>query len=234
MNHKKIVRRITLIVIVVLLMIILIIVRPFSRKSIPNNESDMFTEEGPFIEYLLDSTYKAVIDTVINIYKVETGERISTLPLLSGPIRSIAMSPAGDKFLILDEYNLYMYDLEKDNLANQDTSALVSEEITGIDCFDQDYIEFSSNGKYLMIIDYSNQTVDIYEWPGLKHLDTGVIGYYKNFWWKNKSERLYFYYVLYGYKKYIYQIEFPADLNAKIPVFSEPVCIDSLDIDLNE
>lgn len=91
---------------------------------------------------------------------------------------------------------------------------------------DEDYIEFSADGKFLMVINYGDVEVMIYQWPGLKRLATGYMGFHRNnFWWENKEGKLVFFYYE---DKYTYRTEFPSDPKDDSLSFSEPVCIDSV------
>jgi len=202
--------------------------RPHKKPAVDESSQLLFDDKEPW--FLLDSTMMVKVDTIIEIYKVKTGEKISSLPNYSRSIRSMAMPPSGSHLLVLDDYDLYVYDIKADELSNTDTTKVWSDDDNGPECYGQDLIEFSSNGKYLMVIDFRNQTVSIYQWPGLKYLDTGEIGHHKNFWWENKAGKLYFFYLMNGYKEYTYQMVFPDDSLADTIRFSDPVCIDSVEI----
>lgn len=198
--------------------------RPKSRSlSISENSND---DLNSGIDYLLDSTYKVVTDTLINIFKVETGDKVITLPLPNELINSIAMHPSGNYLVLLWEYSLEVYNLRSVRMADSDTTKSCFEELPGLDIVDMDYTEFSADGKYLMVINYGDVEVKIYQWPGLKYLATAYMGFRRNsFSWENDSGKLVF---SYFENNYIYRTEFPSDLNSDTLFFSEPVMIDSI------
>jgi WD40 repeat protein len=183
------------------------------------------------VDFLLDSTYEIVIDTTIDIYKVKTNEKISSLDMFYDPIRSIVMHPSGSHLVILGEYSFRVYDLKKDNRLNKDIETDFNYDYPEVDITDMDYIEFSADGKYLIVVDWADVEVTIYKWPGLKLLITENIGNYRNtFWWENRNGKLFFFYEYRGDKKYIYQMVFPADLQADTLRFSKTVCINSMEL----
>lgn len=202
--------------------------RHFYTNDYYEEAETYFEDTIPRIEYLQDSTYKIVTDTIITIYKVKTCEKISTLPMFNEPIRSMAIHPSGRYLAVLGEYYLEVYDLIRDNLANTSTTMDLSDNNPGLDVVDMDYIEFSADGKYIMVIEYGDVVVKVYQWPGLKYLDTGYMGFRRNsFWWENHGGKLVFFY---NENKYTYRTEFPSDSTEEFPSFSEPVCIDSVRI----
>jgi hypothetical protein len=210
--------------------------RHFYSEDNNEDEETSFEDTIPTIEYLQDSTYKVVTDTIISVYNVKTGEKISSLSKPYEPVKFMAMHPSGSHLLILDEYSVNVYDLIKDNLANQDTTTDYEEDTTTVwlddlssaDVTDVDEIAFSTDGKYLFTIDYSETEVDLYKWPELSYITTEYMGIMRNsFWWENKHGKLVFFY---HESKYTYRTEFPADSNADSLFFSEPVCIDSVRI----
>ena len=194
-------------------------------KEIPEIEADSTVEEAEnWYEYSGDSTYLMDLrDSTICIYKL-----ISTLPYDGEGLNSMAIHPSGSHLLLLNDQRVMIYNVKRDNLAYTGPPSDRYEspwlEIEGAN-----YLEFSRDGRFLMVIDYTWDQVDMYKWPGLDHLDTGNIGYWHNCTWKNHDGKFVFEYYYEGYKKYIYQFVFPA--GPRNLVFSEHVCIDSLPID---
>lgn len=216
--------------IVLLAVMALILIKLKIKPQVYETEEIFPEDTGPRVEYFVDSTYKVeVLDTLICIYRVKTGARISTLPR-PDEIRSMALHPSGSHLLILQKWEILVYDLKRDDLANTDTTGDWSENDLWLDLIDEDYIEFSADGKYLMVIDYGNDDIRMYQWPGLEYLDSGCMGYWHNCTWENKAGKFVFQYYFEGYKKYIYRFEFPADPLADTLLFSKEVCIDSLPI----
>jgi len=109
-----------------------------------------------------DSTYKAVIDTVIAVYKIHSGEKISSLPLPAWTIKSLDIHPSGSHLVVMGDDSLHVYDLIKDNLANTGTTSLLDGDSTTVRPYDdawvdvegQDEIHFSSDGNNMMTIYY--------------------------------------------------------------------------------
>jgi WD40 repeat protein len=183
----------------------------------------------PWVDYFLDSAYKVVADSQITVYKTKTGEKISAFYKSYEPIRSMAMHPSGSHLLVLSEYTLDVYDLKKDDITEHDTSATWSSDNTEIDVGGNDAIEFSADGKYLMVIDYKEAGVTIMEWPGLQQLAYHEMGGYRSsIRWENKAGKLVFFYEVYRGSKACYRTQFPADPLADSLSFSTPVVIDSL------
>jgi hypothetical protein len=208
------------------LVVIILCKSPYNQEYIYEDKINQAEDEEPLIEYFLDSTYKVVADTLINIYITKTGEKISTLSMFYEPIHSMAMHPSGQYLAVLGESFLEVYDLKKDNLANTYTTMPSSDDDTWLDVMEEDYIEFSADGKYLMVIDYSDAEVMIYKWPGLKYLDSGYMGFLRNnFWWENIAGKLVFHF---RESIYTYRTEFPSDPLSGSLTFSEPVLIDSV------
>lgn len=198
-------------------------------KDYPDDDIISQEYQDSWTDYLLDSTYKIVADSQITIYKVKTGEKISTLPMPSGQIRSMAMHPSGSHLAVLGEYTLQIYDLIKDDILNEDTAKMWSSDATEMDVYDKGAIEFSDDGRYLMLIDYKETSVTIIQWPELKELTMEYLGGYRNsFRWENKAGKLVFYYEAYRGSKTYYRTEFPADPKTDSLCFSKPVLIDSL------
>ncbi len=180
------------------------------------------------VDFLLDSIYKIVIDTTIDIYEVKTNEKISSLSMFYDPIRSMAMHPSGNCLVVLGEYSFRIYDLQNDNRINKNSGAFFNYDYSEVNITDMNYIEFSTDGKYLMVINWADVEVAIYNWPDLKLLTTENIGYYRNsFWWENRSGKLFFFFEYRGDKKFTYQMVFPTDSQDEAHRFSKPVCIDS-------
>ena len=96
--------------------------RHYYSEDYDDDDETFYEDTIPQVEYLQDSTYKVVTDTIITIYKVKTGAKISTLSKPYEPITCMAMHPSGSHLLILDQYSVNVYDLIKDNLANQETT----------------------------------------------------------------------------------------------------------------
>jgi hypothetical protein len=214
------------IIFLLLLTIIILYESKHRRKNEFKDELILPDDNESLVDYFLDSTYKVVADTLIKIYKVKTGENISTLSMFYEPIHSMAMHPSGNFLAVLGEYYLDVYDLKRDNLSNTDTALFIPDDKTTLDVMDMDYLEFSADGKYLMVFDYGNVEVEIYKWPGLKYLDTGYLGFRRNnFRWESSAGKLVFYYYE---DRYIYRTEFPSDKLSGSLTFSEPVLIDSV------
>ena len=221
-----------LVISVIVLIIILIAVLLKSDRNQQDHPDDgriSLEQHDPWIDYLLDSTYKIVADSQITIYKVKTGEKISSLSMPWEPIRSMAIYPSASHLAVLGEYTLQFYDLKKDDVSNEDTTATWSSDAPELDVYDKDAIEFSDDGKFLLVIDYQEADVTIFNWPELKELTTENMGGYRNsFYWENKNGQLIFYYEVYRGGKAYYRTRFPADLKADSLYFSKPDLIDSL------
>ncbi|MCX6278017.1 MAG: hypothetical protein NT004_07955 [Bacteroidetes bacterium] len=207
-----------------------VLIKPFHKdKDYPDEALISAEYKDPWIDYLLDSTYKIVADSQITIYKVKTGEKISSLSMPWEPIRSMAMHPSASHLAVLGEYTLQFYDLKKDDVSNEDTTATWSSDAPELDVYDKDAIEFSDDGKFLLVIDYQEADVTIFIWPELKELTTENMGGYRNsFYWENKNGQLIFYYEVYRGGKAYYRTRFPADPKADSLYFSKPDLIDSL------
>jgi hypothetical protein len=201
----------------------------FKHHHKPKNYSDsafLAEESGPRIDYFLDSTLKVVVDTLIDVYQVKTGKKISSMTINNQSILSMAMHPSGSHLLVLDEYALHVYDLKKDNITNIDTTKTWSDNFFGMDITDMDYIEFTEDGKYLMVIDYKEAEVMILQWPGLKELTSAYMGGHRNsFWWDNEHGKLVFYY---KENEICYRTVFPSGSNVYRLHFSKPTVIKAL------
>ncbi len=213
-----------------------VLIKSFHKeKDYPDDPIVSQEFRDPWIDYLLDSTYKIVADSQMTIYKVKTGEKISTLPMPWGEIRSMTMHPSGSHLLVLGEYTLQIYDLKKDDISNEDTTTTWSSDASEMDVYDMGAIDFSDDGKYLLLIDYKETHVTIIQWPELKELATEYLGGYRSsFRWENKKGRLIFYYEVYRGSKAYYRTTFPADPKADSLCFSKPVLIDSLPQDFSK
>lgn len=172
--------------------------------------------------YFKDSTYKVVVDSFITIYEVKTGKKLNSFGKPNG-YRSMEMHPSGSHLAILDEYELFLLKV------NENDTVTLPNDYPFIDEYDKDKVEFSADGKYMLLTDYAEVQICIYSWPELKFLDSGKCGFYRNnFWWKEKAGKLIFTYEEMGLKKYTYRMVFPVSRH-KLQ-FSEPVCIDSCEI----
>lgn len=182
-----------------------------------------FSEDNErWVTYFNDSTYKVVVDSFITIYEVKTGKKLNSFGKPYGYC-SMEMHPLGTHLAVLDENELILHKVnENDTITTPDDYVTVNE-------YDKDCVEFSADGKYLLLTDYAEVQISIYSWPDLKHLDTGKCGYYRNnFRWEEKGGKLVFTYEVMGLKKYTYCMIFPVSPH-KLK-FSEPVCIDSCEI----
>ncbi|MFZ4455988.1 MAG: hypothetical protein ACOYOT_07180 [Bacteroidales bacterium] len=214
---------------IILLAIIAVFWYNSHSKEKINEDTINFPEENERWEsYFKDSTYKVVVDSMITIYEVKTGKKLNSFGKPIG-YRSMEMHPSGSHLAVLDEYQLYLHKV------NENDTLTPPEDYTPIDEYDKDCVEFSSDGKYLLLTDYAEVQICIYSWPELKFLDSGKCGFYRNnFWWKEKAGSLIFYYedIIHfkesKAKKFTYRMFFPVKPH-KLR-FSEPVCIDSCEI----
>jgi len=237
------------ILLVVITLVILFI--SYDSPKIYDNDISLAAVDEPWIEYLCDSTFKVDIDTVIHVYNTETGEKISTIDRPYSQINSLAMHPSGSHLLILGEYFLTICDLKKDDISNfhedttftaDDTTWILDDTASKdevstwasdeneISAIDMNYIEFI-DANFFMLINFADAEVQIYRWPGLQHITTEFMGFYRfSFDWETKGGKLVFYYEQYRGSKAYYRTEFPIDSKGDSLFFTEPVLLDSLPV----
>ncbi|MEI7676736.1 MAG: hypothetical protein WCJ03_08155 [Bacteroidales bacterium] len=194
-----------------------------NKKSAHQKDKSIYSENIDCWEaYFNDSTYKVVVDSFITIYDVKTGSKLNSFDK-PYEYRSMGMHSSGSHLAVLDEFGLVLH---KINISGTTT---LPEDYKTIDECNKDCIEFSADGKYLLLTDYSDVEVNVYSWPQLKLLDIGKCGDYRNnFGWEEKSGKLVFTYEVIGVKKYTYRMHFP--VSPRRLKFSEPECIDSCEI----
>ena len=175
-------------------------------------------KEDPWVDYFLDSTYKVVVDTTIDVFKVKTGKKINSFSKGFGTIRSMAMHPSGKFLVVLDEYSLNAY-----NIYNKEEDLWTDEIYSDYDC-----VEFCDDGKYLILIEYSETEVVVLRWPDLYFLDSYIMGYRTSFNLKYEKGKIVLLFESYKGSNANYRTVFPADLHADTLRFSVPVLIDSL------
>jgi len=186
-----------------------------------NDSTRLYTErEERWIDYFLDSTYRVLVDSQITVFKTTTGKKINSYTVGSFPLKSIIMHPSGKYLAVFDREDISVYDLTK---KGKEPFKEIS--------IDDDFqgVEFSKNGKYLMVFNYRDPEVDIYSFPGLKFLANQYLGFYRNsFWCEEHAGKLVFYYKEVREFKSYYRTEFPANPHARVLRFSKPVLIDSI------
>jgi hypothetical protein len=176
--------------------------------------------QPPSTEYFLDSTYKLVIGSRINVYKVSSGKKINSYEVGNNPMKSVITHPSGKYLTILYEDYISVY-----NLTMKGEEPCTQE---GVDAFFQ-RAEFSESGKYLLLYNYREPEVEVLSFPGLKSLARQYLGADTNdFWQEEHAGKLIFYYKEVRELKSYYHIEFPAYLHENPLRFSEPVFLDSI------
>jgi hypothetical protein len=189
----------------------------YKTHKIKESSQEIPEDDKPWIEYFQDSTYKVCITKTIDVYKVKNGRKIKSIEKGLDRVIAVAIHPSGNHLVVLDENYLSVYNLKKKG------HKPILEKMVGQE---YDYIDFSKDGKYLLVIDYKDVEVSIYRWPGLKYLATGYMGFYRNsFWWENHAGKLIFYY---RENNYTYKTVFPANPRAPILRFSKEVVVDSI------
>jgi WD40 repeat protein len=191
------------------------------EKELSEDYSD-FSDTGwdePFVEFSRDSTYKLVCDSMVHVWNKKTGVLLKEFwftdsdTVFTGNIEYMAIHPSGKFMAMLDEdFSLTAWDLEKGLCVYSGSTYPLDQ----YQC-----IEFSDDGRYLLMVDYEDSMVDIYRWPGLEHLTTGELGTYRNdFNWKYLNGK-----VLFDYEigDSIYRIIFPENEKADSLIFSAPV-----------
>lgn len=193
---------------------VVVFLKPFEKSDCDEYEEDSTEKIEPWVEYLQDSTYKVVIDTLITVYDAKTENIIKSYSLPSGSIKSLAIHPSGSHLLIMQDDSLLVFDLKKD--------------VSLVDVKGMDEIYFSSDGRYLMTIYYRESKVELYQWPSLEFLTCEYMGLgWNRFWWRSQSGKLIFYY---EENNYTYRTGFPSIINEDYPSFSVPECIDSIKV----
>ncbi|MCX6223946.1 MAG: hypothetical protein NTV01_04235 [Bacteroidia bacterium] len=208
----------------------------FSVRCVRNQQGEApgdsflsWDDEEPWVEYCLDSTYKVVIDTVIAIFDTRSGEKIRTLPMPLGSVNTIAMHPSASHLVVMDSWKVKVCDLNGGDSAGLYDSSTAWYDDNYVDPSGVDAMEFSADGRFLLLFDFSEDHIRIYQWPGLDILADEYIGLNHGFTWENRKGKVVFQYSEIDFKQYTYQVVFPASPNEL--EFSAPVCIDSMPIE---
>jgi hypothetical protein len=176
--------------------------------------------QPPSTDYYLDSTYKLVIGSRIDVYKVSSGKKINSYEVRNYTLKSVIMHPSGKYLAIFYEDYISVY-----NLTKKGEEPCMREDV---DAYFQ-RAEFSESGKYLLLYNYREPEVEVFSFPGLKSLARQYLGVDRNdFWWEEHGGKIIFFYKEYREMKSYYRTEFPANPLVHLLRFSDPVLIDSI------
>jgi hypothetical protein len=174
-----------------------------------------------YIGYTLDSLYKIEYDTIVRVSDTRSGKTINEFHVYLSTfseypfLRQMEIDPSGKYLAFLDNLNIVrVYNI-------------FTGECEGVNdyYFDQSsHIFFSDDLKYILMVDFSEATVDILSCPDLKNIASANMGYYRsNFYWENKDGKLVFYYEVVDS---LFKTVFPDNGHSDSPVFSKPVYVD--------
>jgi WD40 repeat protein len=218
---------------IIILVIAGILIYKYHRGSL--NQVELLkdnVQESPDTMYSKDSSYYIIFDTpnlkidslfgeVFNsqfhVWETKSHKQTSSVHLKFRGFKCLALHPTEKMLAFLSDYSVETWDLVKGIL-------LDANDEENFDGFNN--LEFSDDGRYLLVLDYRDAEIKIFQLPGLKYLATGNLGVMRNdIWWESKNGREIFYYKEF---QYVHRTEFPADSLSDPMIFTPDVIVDSL------
>jgi hypothetical protein len=215
--------RLTIVVsIVILVLFSLIIFLKIARLPSKTSEegSDWIDQDtaNSYSEYTGDSLYKIEYDSIVRVKDARSGKLINEFQVY---VNRYPQNPE-IKQMVPDPTDKYVAFLDGENIVS--IYNIFTGECEGSNDYyfdDNHQIFFSDDGKYVLMIDYRDATVDILHCPDLEFIAYTSLGYYRNnFYWENENGKLIFYYEVVDS---IFKTIFPEDGHGDSLVFSRPV-----------
>lgn len=190
----------------------------FLRNMVSYFDPEVEEWDDSYSFYNHDSSYYVVVDSVIQVWNVKTHRKVSEFDVGTDEygntmnVKEMAFHPNGRDLAILDKINiLTVWDIiEGDCIQYND-----------LYCYEHHWLNFTDDGKYLLLVDYRDPEVNVLEWPDLNLLAYAYLGSYRNdFSWEYVDGKLEFCYE--DNDGFIYKTVFPEDDRADSLVFSKP------------
>lgn len=201
------------------LLLIILLKRSASTGNEPRNYQDLIDQDTgySYVEFTPDSLYKIEYDSVVRVRDATSGKLVREFAVWvnrypDNPwLKQMQPDPTGKYLAFLDSRNIV-------SIYN-----IVTGECEGSNDYyfeGNHHIYFSDDGKYLLMVDYREPSVDILSCPELEYIASSGLGYYRNnIRWENKDGKLIFYFEV---ADSLYKTIFPDDGHGDSLVFSKP------------
>jgi hypothetical protein len=205
------------------LLLVVLLKRSASSENVPGDYRDLIEQDSGYcyVEFTPDSLYRIEYDSVVRVIDARSGKQIREFEVWvnrypDNPwLKEMLPDPTGKYLAFLDSRNIV-------SIYN-----IITGECEGSNDYyfeGNHHIFFSDDGKYLLMVDYREPSVDILHCPDLGYIASSGLGYYRNnIRWEQRNGKLIFYFEVVDS---LFKTIFPDDGHGDSLVFGKPEGVD--------